>query len=87
MANDQGTKTSVLMLVFQFILAIIFYTGFIMISYAVFFSNIAELEGTQKDIALYLLGILSAGLMQWNNFFAGSSIGSKLKDILKPKVQ
>lgn len=62
----------------QVIIATLYNGGFMLIIYAVFFSTL-ELIGTQKDIALYLLGILSAGLVQINNFFFGSSVGSKTK--------
>ena len=65
---------------FQFILALIYDAGFFLIAYAVFFRGL-NLEGTEKDIALYLLGILSAGLVQANGFFFNSSAGSKLKSL------
>ena len=70
----------------QIIIASLYNTGFIAIIYAVFFSKM-ELVGVQKDIALYLLGILSAGLIQINNFFYGSSSGSKEKTAAMVKAK
>lgn len=74
-ARDMAEKTSLRP---QIVLATVYNLGFILIIYAVFFSAL-NLVGVQKDIALYLLGILSAGLVQINNFFFGSSSGSKSK--------
>jgi hypothetical protein len=69
---------------FQFILTLVYDAGFFLISYAVFFKGL-DLVGTEKDIALYLLGILSAGLVQANGFFFNSSAGSKLKSLSQPQ--
>jgi len=40
---------------------------------------ISDWSETQENIALYLLGILSAMLLQIGNYFFGSSSGSKEK--------
>jgi len=63
----------------QIILACIFVMGFIAVLYAVFSGGV-ELADKMKDMANYLLGILSAGLVQIMNFFFGSSAGSKDKN-------
>ncbi len=60
------------------IISTIFVSMFGLIIYNVFTGSL-DLTGTQKDIALYLLGILSAGLVQIMNFWFGSSSGSKEK--------
>jgi len=65
----------------QIILSTIYVLGFMSVLYTVF-SGSLELTGDQKDIAMYLLGILSAGLLQIMNFFFGSSSGSKEKTSL-----
>ena len=82
-ARSLAKETSLLP---QIILASIYNCGFILIIYAVFFSEL-NLVGTQKDIALFLLGILSTGLVQVNNFFFGSSSGSKEKTIQMSHAQ
>lgn len=71
-ARDMAKSTSILPQVVQ---AGIYDLGFIFMVWAVFFSKM-DLDGTQKDIALVLVGILSAGLVQINSFFYGSSTGS-----------
>jgi len=73
-ARDLAIKTT---LTPQVILASIFIIAFSMILYLVFTG-----EATIKEMmepAMYLLGILSAGLGQIMNFFFGSSSGSKEK--------
>ena len=62
----------------QVILACIYVTGFMAVLYVVFAGTI-EMDATQKEMANYLLGILSYGLAQIMNFFFGSSAGSKEK--------
>ena len=68
----------------QAIISGIFISGFILILYTVFTGEI-DLDGTMKDAALLLLGILSAGITQIMNFFFGSSSGSKEKTNLLGK--
>ena len=62
----------------QMIIAGLYVVGFIIVLWAVFTGKVALTTG-QKEIAMYLLGILSAGLLQIMNFFYGSSSGSKEK--------
>ncbi len=62
----------------QLIIASLFIIGFIAVLYTVFKGDIAMTE-QQSNIAMYLLGILSAGIVQIMNFFFGSSAGSKEK--------
>jgi len=62
----------------QVILATLYVIGFMATLYTVFSGGL-EFTSDQKDIAMYLLGILSAGLLQIMNFFFGSSSGSKEK--------
>lgn len=74
-ARDMATKTT---LGPQIILATIFVLGFIVVLYGVFGGGV-EVTDKMQDAAMYLLGILSAGIMQIMNFFFGSSSGSKEK--------
>ena len=74
-ARNMAINTSLLP---QIILASIYVSGFMGVLYIVF-SGSLSLTSDQKDIAMYLLGILSAGLLQIMNFFFGSSSGSKQK--------
>lgn len=74
-ARDMATKTT---LAPQIILAVVFIAGFVAVLYSVF-SGGAELTDTMKGVAMFLLGILSAGIGQIMNFFFGSSSGSKEK--------
>jgi len=62
----------------QVILASIFVLGFIAVLYSVF-TGAAPLTDSTRDVVIYLLGILSAGITQVMNFFFGSSAGSKQK--------
>ncbi len=74
-ARRMASETSLLP---QMILAAIFVTGFITILYITFTGEM-QMDASTKDMANYLLGILSAGLIQIMNFFFGSSAGSKAK--------
>jgi len=74
-ARAMATSTS---LKPQIIQAILWDAAFLGLLYAVFFGDI-ELTGARGDIAKILLGMLGAGLLQINNFFFGSSSGSKAK--------
>lgn len=62
----------------QMVISSIFILAFSVICYVVF-SGMAKLEGESKDVIVYLLGILSAGVTQIMNFWFGSSMGSKEK--------
>jgi len=77
-ARKMATNTT---LTPQIVLACIFVMGFVGILYTVFSGGI-ELSNQMSDMANYLLGILSAGLVQIMNFFYGSSVGSKEKNNL-----
>lgn len=62
----------------QIIQAVLWDMAFLGLLWVVFAGDVT-LDGVQGDIAKYLLGILSAGMLQINNFFFGSSAGSKQK--------
>lgn len=74
-ARMLAEKTSILP---QALLSVIFIAGFIMTLYTVFSGNV-KLDGPMKDAAMFLLGILSSGILQIMNFWFGSSSGSKEK--------
>ncbi len=76
-AREMATNTTLLP---QAILSGLFIIGFIITLYAVFSGGVS-LEGNTKDAAMFLLGILSAGIIQIMNFWFGSSSGSKEKTI------
>ncbi len=73
-----GIKTS---LVPQMILSVIYVLAFAVILYVVFMGELAMSEA-QASMANYLLGILSAGLLQIMNFFFGSSKSSQDKNAI-----
>lgn len=62
----------------QIIISTIFIIIFGMIMREVFSAD-ASFSDTQKNIIMYMLGILSAGIIQIMNFWFGSSSGSKEK--------
>ena len=66
----------------QMIISSIFVLTFAIIMYVVF-SGTLEMSVEQKTITSYMLGILSAGIIQIMNFWFGSSSGSKEKDTPK----
>lgn len=74
-ARTLAAKTTLLP---QIVLAALFIGGFIAVLYAVFGGGV-QVADVMQDAAMYLLGILSAGIMQIMNFFFGSSSGSKDK--------
>ena len=74
-ARTMAINTSLLP---QFVIGAIFISGFVVVLYSIF-SGAVGLTPEQKDLAMYLLGILSAGIVQIMNFFFGSSAGSKAK--------
>ncbi|HFD32042.1 MAG TPA: hypothetical protein ENJ28_04940 [Gammaproteobacteria bacterium] len=78
-ARDMGIKTTLLP---QMIISTIFTLSFMVILYTVFTQTL-EMTEVQKNIMMYLLGILSAGMVQVMNFWFGSSSGSKEKDLPK----
>lgn len=61
----------------QITLATIFVCGFIYVLGVIFQGQ--TIDPTMREIATYVLGILSAGLVQIMNYFFGSSAGSKDK--------
>lgn len=61
----------------QIILATIFVCGFIYVLGVIFAGQ--TIDPAMREIATYVLGILSAGLVQIMNYFFGSSSGSKEK--------
>ncbi|VAW61692.1 hypothetical protein MNBD_GAMMA08-70 [hydrothermal vent metagenome] len=76
-ARVMASKTTLLP---QMIISCIFMLGFVAILIYVFSSKEPLPDGI-KDMANYLLGILSAGIVQIMNFFFGSSAGSKEKTL------
>lgn len=78
-ARAMGIKTTLMP---QMIISTIFVLAFAVILYTVFTESI-EMTETQKTMTTYLLGILSAGMIQVMNFWFGSSSGSKEKDTPK----
>lgn len=74
-ARNMAKETTLLP---QLVISIIFISGFILVL-TVVFSGSVTMTAAQKDIAMFLLGILSAGIVQIMNFFFGSSAGSKDK--------
>ena len=74
-ARDMAAKTT---LKPQIILATLFVIGFIASLYGVFGGGVT-VPAPMKDASMYLLGILSSGIMQIMNFFFGSSSGSQTK--------
>jgi len=78
-ARAMGMKTT---LIPQMVLSTIFTAAFSMILYKIVTTTI-QMDDLQKSILMYLLGILSAGMVQIMNFWFGSSSGSKEKDRLK----
>jgi len=61
----------------QISLAFVFVCGFIYVLGVIFQGQ--SIEPSMREIATYVLGILSAGLVQIMNYFFGSSSGSKEK--------
>lgn len=61
----------------QIALAVIFVCGFVYVLGVIFQGGTIDPE--MREIATYVLGILSAGLVQIMNYFFGSSAGSKAK--------
>ncbi|MCA9368352.1 hypothetical protein KC887_08945 [Candidatus Kaiserbacteria bacterium] len=61
----------------QISLAVIFVCGFVYVLGVIFQGHTIEPE--MREIATYVLGILSAGLVQIMNYFFGSSAGSRQK--------
>ena len=78
-ARTMGVQTT---LAPQMLISTIFVLAFSIILYTVF-TGVIELSEQQKIITTYLLGILSAGMIQIMNFWFGSSSGSKEKDTPK----
>lgn len=76
-AREMADKTGIWP---QVTLSLIYVGGFVGILYLLFMSSL-ELSDMQWNAAMYLLGILSAGLGQIMNFWFGSSSGSKDKTV------
>jgi len=72
----------------QIIQSVMYDIAFIFVCWFVFTSD-GAFSDTQERLLMFLLGILSAGLVQVNNFWFGSSSGSKEKTVLmgKPAAQ
>lgn len=67
----------------QMLISLALHVAFAFTIYVVFVESF-EFSDTQERIVMYLLGILSAGLVQSWNFFLGSSAGSAAKtEIIK----
>lgn len=74
-ARDMAAKTSLLP---QITLGALFTAGFILVLYTLF-SGEEAINSKMMQPAMYVLGILSAGMIQVMNFFFGSSSGSVQK--------
>jgi hypothetical protein len=74
-ARNLAIKTSIYP---QIVQSVMYDIGFILAVIFVF-TYVGEFTKTQENIIMFLLGILSAGLVQVNNFWFGSSSGSKEK--------
>lgn len=74
-ARGLAIKTSIYPQVIQ---SVMYDVGFILAVIFVFTFK-GEFSHVQENIVMFLLGILSAGLVQVNNFWFGSSSGSKEK--------
>jgi len=70
----------------QIALAILFTTGFILVLYTLF-SGEEAINSKMMQPAMYVLGILSAGMIQIMNFFFGSSSGSMQKSDMLSKIK
>jgi len=66
----------------QMILSTIFVCGFIYVM-GLLFGGTSAVDPDMMQPAMYVLGILSAGIIQIMNFWFGSSSGSKEKDALQ----
>ncbi len=77
-AREMGMKTT---LAPQMILSVIYVLAFAVVLYVVFSGEVV-MEGAQEKMASYLLGILSAGLLQILNFWFGSSKSSQDKNAI-----
>lgn len=64
----------------QIVLATIFVVGFIYVLGVIFQGQ--TIDDSMREIATYVLGILSAGLVQIMNYFFGSSSGSRDKSMV-----
>lgn len=65
----------------QLIIALMFNAIFAGAVWYVLTEDLHEWSEVQEKIAVYLLGILSAGLLQILNYFFSSSLGSKIKSL------
>jgi hypothetical protein len=74
-AREMAVKTT---LGPQITLATLFTTGFVLVLYTLF-SGEEAINPKMMQPAMYVLGILSAGMIQIMNFFFGSSAGSAHK--------
>lgn len=84
-ARDMAKSTT---LTPQIIQSVMYDIAFIFVCWFVFTSD-GAFSDTQERLLMFLLGILSAGLVQVNNFWFGSSSGSKEKTLImgKPAAQ
>ncbi len=65
----------------QIIIAIMYVGIFAASVYFVLTQDLSGWSEAQEKIAVYLLGALTAGLLQILNYFFSSSLGSKVKTI------
>jgi len=79
-ARDLAKSTSIAP---QTVLATVFVLAFSGVLFFIFAGD--TVQPAMKDAMMYLLGILSAGMIQIMNFFFGSSSGSKSKTALMGK--
>ncbi len=74
-ARDMATKTTIAPQVLQ---SIMYDIAFVLVTYLLFTTKI-EFSDTQQTLITFVMGMLSSGLIQVNNFWFGSSSGSKDK--------
>jgi hypothetical protein len=83
-ARDMAKNTSIVPQVLQ---SVIYDIAFILVTIFLFTTKI-EFSETQQTLITFVMGMLSAGLVQVNNFWFGSSSGSKQKtDLMGNKTQ
>lgn len=74
-ARDMAKVTSIWP---QIVLSVVYDVAFCLIAYTLFTEEM-KFSTSQQNIVMYVMGILSAALVQVNNFWFGSSSGSKEK--------
>lgn len=82
-ARDMAKSTTIVPQILQ---SIMYDIAFIGVCYFLFTTKI-EFSDTQQTLITFVMGMLSAGLVQVNNFWFGSSSGSKEKSFIMGKMK